>query len=113
MWKLGVVLVHVESDQVLNRADGIERVQIQPLMLQRSPPRFDHRVGIRDIRHGEKPFQESGFNQFVDSAVMVLAAAVGEQGRLVAEETFRGLDQESGGGSRVERFRDLPRQDTT
>jgi hypothetical protein len=22
MWKLGVVLVHVESDQVLNRADG-------------------------------------------------------------------------------------------
>ena len=109
---MGIVLVHVEGDQVLNRADGIERVQIQPLMLQRTPPRFDHRVGIRDIRHGEKPCEESGINQFVDSAVMVLDATVGEHGRLVAAETFRGVDQESGGGSRVERFRNLPRQDT-
>jgi|GEM_PF-2777157 hypothetical protein len=108
----GIVLVHVEGNQRLKRADGVERVQIQPLMLQRTPPRFDHRVGIRDLRHGEKPFQKSGFNQFVDSAVMVLDATVGEHGGLVAEETFRGVDQQSGGGSRVERFRNLPRQDT-
>jgi hypothetical protein len=33
-----VVRVHVENDQLLKRADGVERVQIQPLMLQRTSP---------------------------------------------------------------------------
>ncbi len=85
MWKLGIVLVHVEGDQRLKRADGVERVQVQPLMFQRTPPRFDHRVGIRDLGHREKPCEEPGINQFVDSAVMVFASTVGEQGGLLAQ----------------------------
>ncbi len=112
MRESGIVRVHVEHDQLLKRADCVERVQIQPLMFERTPPRFDERVGIRDLGHGEKAPQESGFDQFIDSAVEVFDSTVGEQGWLLVEETRRSIDKEFSGGGRVERRGHLPREDT-
>ena len=43
--KTRIVLVHIKSDQVLNRIDRVERFQVQPLVFERPPPRFDQRIG--------------------------------------------------------------------
>ncbi len=49
--KTRVVLVHVERDQLLECVDRVERVQVQPLVFERSPPRLDERIGKRYLGH--------------------------------------------------------------
>ncbi len=71
-----IVLIDVECDQFLEPAEGVKRVQVQPLVFERSPPSFNERVGERDVGHGEKPSEESRIDQFVDGAVEVLDSAI-------------------------------------
>ena len=44
MRQVGVVLVDIEDHQLPNRGNRVERVQIQPLVLEHSPPGLDQRV---------------------------------------------------------------------
>ena len=77
------MFINVERDQFLKRADRVEHVQVQPLVFQRAPPRFDERVGEGDLRPGEKASKEARFNELVDGAVEVFDAAVDEHGWLL------------------------------
>jgi hypothetical protein len=49
------VFVNVERNQPLDRSNRVQRVQVQPLMLERRPPRLDHRVGERDVGRRQEP----------------------------------------------------------
>ncbi len=109
--KTHVVFVHVERDQLLERADRVERVQVQPLVFDRSPPRFDERVGKRDLGHGQKSSQQPGVDQFVDGTVEVLDSAVGQESWFFVDQATRGAEKQFGRRVAVERCRDLPRQD--
>ena len=73
------MLVHIERDQLLEPADRVKRVLEQPLVFDRSPPRFDERLGDRDIGHGEASFEKPGLEQRVDRTVEVLAPTVIEK----------------------------------
>ena len=106
-----VVLVDVVFDQRLQRADRIERVQVEPLVLEDSPPRLDEGVGERDLGLGQKSPQESGLDQFVDGSVEVLDTTVGEQGRLLVDQATGCAEKEFRGGARIERGRHFPCQD--
>ena len=41
---MGVVLLDIERDKLSNRLNGVEFVQVQPLMLEHSPPCFNHAI---------------------------------------------------------------------
>lgn len=113
MGESGVVLVHVERDQLLKCADRVERIQIQPLVFERPPPRFDERVGECDLRHGENSSEQPGVDQLVYGFVEVLDSAVGEQGWLLVHQTNGGAEKEFGRGARVERRGHFPREYAT
>ena len=53
MRQMGVVLLDVKRDQLPYRRHAIERVQVQPLMFENSPPGFDHRIRELDVSLGE------------------------------------------------------------
>ena len=38
MWKMSVVLINVEGDQLPGGCNRVERVQVHPLVLEQSPP---------------------------------------------------------------------------
>ena len=44
MWHLGVVLLDVERNEGSEALDGVQRVEVQPLVLERTPQRLNHRV---------------------------------------------------------------------
>jgi len=44
-----VVLRHVERDELPDHRQVVERVQVQPLVLEDAPPRFDQRVREGDV----------------------------------------------------------------
>ena len=96
------MLVHIECDQLLEPADRVERVQEQPLVFERSPPRFDERVGERDVGLGEQSLEKPRIDKLVDGAIVVLDAAVNEEGRLLVDQSTRRAVQEFGRGAWIE-----------
>ncbi len=97
------MLVHRERDQLFKSPDRVERVQKQPLVFERSPPRLDERVGERDVGHGEQSLEEPGIDQFVDGTIVVLDAAVNEEGRLLVDQSTSRAEQEFGRGAWIKR----------
>ena len=63
-----VVLDHVEPDQLFDGLDTVERVQEEPLVLQRTPPGLDHRVREAQIGHGQDTTKQARRDQLVDVA---------------------------------------------
>ena len=110
MRKTRVVLLDVERDESPDRADRIERVQIEPLMFEHAPPGLDERVGKRDLRHGQKPIQEAGLDQLIDRSIEVLDTSVDEQRGLGVLQMPRGAEKELGCRARIERGGYLPGQ---
>ena len=49
----GVVLLDVAGDELLDGRKRIERMQVQPCVLQASPPGLDHRVRVRHPQTGD------------------------------------------------------------
>ncbi len=47
-----VVLGDVEVDQLQDGLEGLQSVEIQPLVTKRFPQRLDHRIGLRDLDLG-------------------------------------------------------------
>ena len=78
--KSRVVLVDIEPDQFLHGADGVERVQVQPLVLEHPPPGFDQGIGIGDFRASQNAMEQPRMDEFIDRPVEVLSASVGQQG---------------------------------
>ena len=46
--EIRVVLLDIEPDETLQCTDGVETIQVQPLVLERSPPRLDEGVRVGD-----------------------------------------------------------------
>jgi hypothetical protein len=76
----GVVLLDVERDELPERREAVERVEVEPLVLERSPPGLDHRVRERDLGHRKEASKDTRVDEVIDSHVEVLDAAVGEEG---------------------------------
>jgi len=104
------VLIHIERDQLLETADRVKCIRVQPLVFERSPPGFDERVGERDVGLGEKPLKESRIDQLINRTVEVLDTAANEEGRLLVAQPACGGEQEFGRDARIERRGHLPRE---
>ena len=100
MWNYGVVLLDVECDQLLKDSEAVEGMQVEPAMLERPPPCFDHGIGIADLDLGEYAAQLSETKKVVDLAIDVLDARVGDHRGTVAilGEILRRLDKDLTGG---------------
>jgi len=76
MGELRIVLLDVESHETAERGGAVERVQIEPLVLQRPPPSFDHGVGEPELGQSEDAAQHSGLDERVDMLVDVFHPSV-------------------------------------
>ena len=54
---VAIVLLDIKRDKLSHRLDRIEVVQVQPLMLEHSPPRFDHAVGEHHVDLRQYPLE--------------------------------------------------------
>ena len=97
-----------DTGVTITRRDPGNRWTSAPLVFERSPPRFNERIGERDVGHSEKPSQKSRIDQFVDGFVEVLDSAVDKHVGLASSQVFRGAEQNLGRGVRVERSAHLP-----
>src|SRR2546429_2732484 len=76
MRKHAVVFVDVELHESTDGSDAVERVEEQPLMFERPPPRLDHGVREPQLRKGQHTAQNTGDDQFVDLGVHVLNPSI-------------------------------------
>ena len=60
------------------RGEGIELMQVEPSVFQRTPPCFDHGIGKADLDLGEYAAQLSETKKVVDLVIDVLDARVGD-----------------------------------
>ena len=65
MGHMRIVLLDVERHEFLNVRDGVESVQIQPLMLQNAPLGFDQGIGKIALGLRQDAFQDPGCDHFV------------------------------------------------
>jgi hypothetical protein len=96
---------------VLHCADGVERVQIQPLVLEHAPPGFDQKIRIRDFGASQNATKQPRMDEFIDNPVEVLSATVNQHRGRTILQALHGDEQDFGGGARIEGGRDLPSQD--
>ena len=74
----GIVLLDVECDQFLKGSERVELMQVEPAVLEGTPPRFDQGIGEADLDLGEHPAQLSESKKVVDFLIDVLDARVGD-----------------------------------
>jgi hypothetical protein len=77
-----IVLPHVEVYETARGLDTVERVQIEPRVLERSPEGLDQRVAKRNLYLGQDSAQVFALEYVVDVRVDVLAARVSDNRRL-------------------------------
>lgn len=80
MGETSVVFRDVERDESLKRRNRVERVEIEPLMLQRSPPGLNHGVREGDLDHRKESSRNARADEFIDLRVGVLDTGIGEEG---------------------------------
>jgi hypothetical protein len=75
-------------------------MQVEPAVLERAPPGFDHGIGIADLDLGEDAAQLSESKKVVDLLIDVLDARVGDHSGTAAilGEMLRRLDKDLTGG---------------
>src|ERR1019366_3906803 len=98
MRHLRVVLLDEEGNQRFEMSHGVERVEVQPLMLEGAPPSLDDRsrVGDLDLReHAAELLRSEGG---VDRAVDVLESRVGDDRRAGVRRLAFFLGQVLAGG---------------
>jgi hypothetical protein len=76
-----VVFVDGARDESTDGGEAVQRVKEQPLVLQRAPPRVDHRVRARQLGEGQQTAQDARVNQFVDLGVHILHAGIRQYDR--------------------------------
>ena len=70
-----VVFIDVERHEPTDRRRAVKRVQEEPLMFERPPPRLDHGVRELQLREGQHTVQDPGRDQFVDLGIHVSTPA--------------------------------------
>ena len=86
---MGIVLVHIESDQLADAGHGVERVQIQPLVFQHAPPGFDQRIREADLRLRENTPEQSRVYKPIDGGVIVLDTPIDQNQGLARSQIAR------------------------
>jgi len=104
MWNDGVVLLHIEDDEIRQGREGVELMQVEPAVCQGAPPGFNHGVREGDFDQGERPAKWTDFESGVDFLVYVLDAGISNDRGCVSAcaQMLAGLGEElaSGLGSR-------------
>jgi hypothetical protein len=75
----GIVLLDVELHEGAEPLDRVQRVEVQPLMLERAPERFDHRIREGNVNLRKDAVQACTEQRGVHRVVDVLDAGVGVQ----------------------------------
>ena len=83
---LGVVLLNEERHECAQPLYRVERVQVQPLMLQGTPKRLDHRVRKGDLDLRKDTVQARGEQGSVHRTVDVFDAGIDVQDRLACAD---------------------------
>jgi hypothetical protein len=61
----------VELDEATKSGEAVERMKVEPTVLQGSPERLDHRIGERELDLSQDPRQLLFIQQIVDGSVDV------------------------------------------
>gem|GEM_PF-4831845 len=64
----GVVLLDVNGNQALHGGEDVERMEVEPPVFQRTPPRLDQRVGQGDFDLGKDPSELTETKEAADEA---------------------------------------------
>ena len=107
------MFVDVELHESTDGSDAVERVEEQPLMFERPPPRLDHGVREPQLRKGQHTAQNTGDDQFIDLGVHVLNPGIRQYDRGGDGGGCgpTGVEQHGHAVHGRERLGDSPRQD--
>ena len=70
--KASVVFLDVERDESTDRSESVERVEVEPLVLENSPPRLDQGIGESDFGLRQDTPESTSVDEFADRGVDVL-----------------------------------------
>ena len=76
MREVGIVLLNVERDEFLECRYGVELVQVEPLVLERSPPGLDHGIRERDFGLCQHAAKEARVDEVIELGVDVLDSGI-------------------------------------
>ncbi len=96
------MLVDRECDQVPDGCNRVERVQVQPLVLEHSPPGLDQGVRECDFRLCKNALQHSGLDELVDRQVKVLDTPVNQQHGFIRRDALGCVKQKLCGDAGME-----------
>jgi hypothetical protein len=75
-----VELIDVECDESSHCRLAVERIQIEPVIFQSTPPDLNGRIRFNYLNLRQDPFQNPAEQKLVDSIIDVFDTAIGEQG---------------------------------
>lgn len=109
------MFVDVERHESTDRGDAVERVEEEPLMCERAPPRLDHGIRELQLREGQHSTQDTARDQVVDLSVYVLDPSIrhDDRGGVRARGGPTGVEQDGHARPRRERRGDSPRPDAS
>ena len=113
MWKHLVVFLDVERDESPDHRHAVQRVEKEPLVFERAPPRSIMEFEKFSPRERQDAAQNFHSDKVVDPRIHVLDTRVRQDGRNRLRRRYgpTGLDKDSHAVHRRKRVRDPPRQD--
>jgi hypothetical protein len=84
------MLPDVERDETFDGGEGVEAVEEQPVVFEGAPPGLDHRIGEGDFDQSEDAAETSEAQEYIDVAVDVLDARIGNDGCGISTEVDSG-----------------------
>ena len=104
----------VKLDESTKSGEAVQRMKVEPRVLQRSPERLDHRIGKGHLDLGEDARQFFVIQQIVDGSVHVLTSRIRDDDRVPGTivELNNGFAQYPTSSAATEPFLESPRQDS-
>ena len=112
MRHLAIVGLNEKVDEGSKSFDGIKRVQVKPVVFERSPKGLDHGVGLCDVNLCEHAAKAGLKECGVDGSVDVFNAGICHDGGCgsAGAKVLAGFDQNRAGGQRIKPRADGPGQ---
>ena len=109
-----VVSGDVKLDEATKGSKAVQRVKVEPSVLQGSPERLDHRIGKGHVDLGEDARQFLVIQQTIDGSVHVLASRIHHHDCVLGAfiELHNGFAQYLAGPAAAKSFFERPRQDS-
>ena len=103
MRHLAIVGLNEKVDEGSKSFDGIKRVQVKPVVFERSPKGLDHGVGLCDVNLCEHAAKAGLKECGVDGSVDVFNAGICHDGGCgsAGAKVLAGFDQNRAGGQRI------------